>query len=266
MKTIDITSHGKPHPAKPSELYYVGFDHGKEVAEKVGFLASVQAGDVNLVFNEGKYLYRLRPSESFIRGLIGATAREIGIDEFVKRVLVNGKRLDLTVWGYDFWGSVCKYLLSEQKRLAKQAKEKARKEVGGVWSEPFRFFVPEIGTFIKLTEDWTFRLHYEYRNESLLNLFGKTFDWREYDKRGEKVGNVTLKAGTELSVNRVYIRQGAKEFSSITFYLNPKSEVTLEGKNCGHRAVSKGKVRFWAKLGDVNKMNVQIDTNTLAVN
>jgi len=55
---------------------------------------------------------------------------------------------------------------------------------------------------------------------------------------------VTLKAGQALSIDRVYIRRGASDFSSITFnYLGaPKGS---------------GRVRFWAKLADVNMIEFE---------
>ena len=55
---------------------------------------------------------------------------------------------------------------------------------------------------------------------------------------------ITLKAGQVLSVDRVYIRRGASDFSSITFnYIGaPKGS---------------GRVRFWAKLADVNTIEFE---------
>jgi len=222
----------------------------------------VQAGEVDIVLDTQR---ANNTSESFVKGFILPAAREVGIDEFIKRVKLNGKKIELEYrlgWGLET--DVIKCLYQEKKRQEKAAKEKARKTTPNVWSPSFKFFIPEIGTVVKLTKDWTFRLHYESRNADLLEVFGKSFSWRglDYDDHGKKVGDVTLKAGAELSVNRIYIRQGAGEYSSITFYLSPKSVIVI-GKN---EIVSKGKVRFWAKLSDVNKMEVQVDTNTLATN
>lgn len=262
MKRIELRPYGRPHPADKNDVYFVDTEHGKEVAEKTGLLAAVQAGEVNIVLDTPT---ANRISESFIKGFILPAAREVGIDEFVKRVKLNGKCIELELrWGWGLECDVARCLGQEKKRQVKAAKEKARKTTPNVWSPAFRFFVPEIGTVVRLAKDWTFRLHYEYRNEKLLELFGRSFSWRglDYNDHGKKVGDVTLKAGAELSVNRVYIRQGAGDFSSITFYLSPKSVIVI-GKS---EIVSKGKVRFWAKLSDVNKMEVQVDTNTLATN
>jgi hypothetical protein len=59
----------------------------------------------------------------------------------------------------------------------------------------------------------------------------------------------TLPAGTELQVDRIYIRKGLKDFSSITFYVvsSPKPELN---------ASKKSRRRFWAKLSDCNRMEI----------
>jgi hypothetical protein len=265
MKTIDIKQYGRPHPAQPSELHFVDAAHGKEVAEKTGLLEAVKAGHVNIVLVENTLVRSCRPSDSFIRGFVGKTAREVGVIEFLKRVTVNGEKLYLDIWSYDLAGKMCRYLTSEKKRLEREAKKKAREQAGNVWSELFSFFVPEIGTVVRLTKDWTFRLFYEHRTNDLrkqLGLKEYVWDWRRVKEPPPE--EITIKAGAELSVNRIYIRQGANSFSSLTFYLSPKA--TIEQVATGKTAVTKGKCRFWAKLGDVNKMVVQIDKNTLAEN
>lgn len=159
-----------------------------------------------------------------------------------------------------------------------------------------KMYIPEIGDKIVLTKDWTFRLFDEGRNTALFDLLkvkrrgvesiqrasdGKQFFyvWNDgcwlcgawladdgeeakvnmYEVRQENRRNeispqfkiikdsgteVTLKAGQVLSVDRVYIRRGASDFSSITFnYIGaPKGS---------------GRVRFWAKLADVNTIEFE---------
>ena len=157
-----------------------------------------------------------------------------------------------------------------------------------------KMYIPEIGDKIKLTSDWTFRLFDEGRNTALFKLLdikqpgyqflqrvvdGKEFfselvdnqhRWaapdgevilhpldlysiRQKQYRGtpqdfifvaDRGTPVTLKAGQALSIDRVYIRRGASDFSSITFnYLGaPKGS---------------GRVRFWAKLADVNMIEFE---------
>jgi hypothetical protein len=160
-----------------------------------------------------------------------------------------------------------------------------------------KLYIPEIGDKIKLTSDWSFRLFDESRNDALFKLLGikqpgreflqrisdgKEFfsgrgrvnnDWyqwvaadgeviphqlcvysiRQNQNRGtpqdfffvaDRGTPVTLKAGQVLSIDRVYIRRGASDFSSITFnYIGaPKGS---------------GRVRFWAKLVDVNSIEFE---------
>lgn len=64
--------------------------------------------------------------------------------------------------------------------------------------------------------------------------------WHEKRKLAPQYDSIPalLKKGSTLKVDRIYIRKGASDFSSISFY------VTLGSK----------KYRFWAKLDDCNKI------------
>jgi hypothetical protein len=68
---------------------------------------------------------------------------------------------------------------------------------------------------------------------------------------------VTLPTGTQLKVDRIYIRKGASDYSSLTFYIQQTSLPALQPVKKGGKAFSKGRKRFWAKLADVNTMMVQ---------
>lgn len=102
-----------------------------------------------------------------------------------------------------------------------------------------RMFIPEIGTKIKLTKDWTFTLHKEYRNESLLLERFPSFNLSHDIK-------YTLPAETILTVDRIYIRKGNEEYSSLSF--------TLPGKK-----------RFWAKLSDVNNIHFNLEKISIPI-
>lgn len=116
-----------------------------------------------------------------------------------------------------------------------------------------RVFIPTIGDTLKLEADWTFRLFHEDRNVTLFGHLGipippRDLSWRA--QTGLQHTMVTLKAGTELSIDRIYIRRGKDEFDSITFnLLGAKTQPTRWG--------SKTRVRFWVKLDDVNKMDAE---------
>lgn len=142
-----------------------------------------------------------------------------------------------------------------------------------------KLHIPSLGDKLELLSDWTFWLHYECRNESLFEYLGNTASWVPQTYKGHytddyptKIVNgtklylvpnrylvwgnhkpiqVSLPKGTQLTIDRIYIRKGGADFNSVTFNL-PKP------KDCK----VKGRVRFWAKLEDVNEMCVKfIDKN-----
>jgi len=113
-----------------------------------------------------------------------------------------------------------------------------------------KLYVPEIGDRLRLTKDWTFTLHYEHRNSSLLEHFGKSFQYRSGTTNQDIV--VTLPKDTVLKVDRIYIRKGLEEWSSISFY--------AEGIGTGSGAFGRPKsARFWAKLSDCNNIEFEIE-------
>lgn len=55
----------------------------------------------------------------------------------------------------------------------------------------------------------------------------------------------TLPKGTQLKIDRIYIRKGNEDYSSITFYIEDCPDKTFRPKK---------KIRFWSKLDDVNNI------------
>lgn len=113
------------------------------------------------------------------------------------------------------------------------------------------FNIPSIGDKLEVAEDWTFHLYREHRNLALLQALGFVDQERRYyyyaGRGNESAGEVTIPEGTRLTVDRIYIRKGAKEFDSITFI--------LDRKTCSDERIAntKGKpMRFWVKLADIN--------------
>lgn len=265
MKEIDLTMYGKPHPADPDVRYFIDAKQAKDTVDAVGFKDAILRGPVNVVIPGRigeRYEYRTHHEtnikEGWMKAFFGPTARDVGIDLMFKNLSINGVKLERNTYYYGFLGEVLRYLLSEEKRLIRAAKETNRKTGNTTWSNPGQLLIPDIGTVIRLTEDWTFRLYDEYRNKILKHI-GKGeggYNWNDKLKEYE----VMIPAGCQLSVDRVYIRKGAGEFSSITFNLHKGSTVVYNGKTF------KAQGRFWAKLSDVNKMKVEIDMKTLAEN
>jgi len=129
-------------------------------------------------------------------------------------------------------------------------------------------FIPDIGTQLRLTSDWTFHLCFERRNQRFGEKFGVQPPPPENHRGGwgrgagwwqpERAVLHTLPAGTILKVDRIYIRKGAahygggslSKFSSLTFYATlPPTGKSKKGKGVG---------RFWAKLADVNTIECEI--------
>jgi hypothetical protein len=113
-----------------------------------------------------------------------------------------------------------------------------------------RLFIPKLGTVLRLTKPWTFGLHYEHRNRKLWDLMFAPPEMVSYPNKWrsgfQDVRLLTLDAGTNLNFSRVFIRKGQTEYDSVTFY-----------GDVHHNGVIR-KVRFWAKLSDVNKIEYEV--------
>lgn len=143
-----------------------------------------------------------------------------------------------------------------------------------------KLYIPEIGDNLILSKDWTFNLYDERRNEKLINHFklvgpfeameiASKKEYKEVENRYEKnlityqefneyhceyyrklysvrySLPVTLKAGSMLKVDRIFIRKGADDYSSVSFYYYSAPDS------------KKSNGRFWAKLADVNSMEIE---------
>jgi hypothetical protein len=75
---------------------------------------------------------------------------------------------------------------------------------------------------------------------------------------GVKEIQVTLLAGTTLKVDRIYIRKGLKDFSSITFFAEGLGEVEImRGYGWSKKKSKQKSLRFWVKLSDCNKIEIE---------
>lgn len=82
---------------------------------------------------------------------------------------------------------------------------------------------------------------------------------------------VTIPQGCKLVVDRIYIRKGSADFSSISFYVKDLGDVDYTGwtqsslDRLNIRVAKKGVPthRFWAKLADVNKIEILIKQQEL---
>jgi hypothetical protein len=128
-----------------------------------------------------------------------------------------------------------------------------------------RLLIPTIGTEMTLDVPWTFTLYQERRNQKFANdNFGLGWmaypTWNRDNRRDEPLTKeITLPAGTILKVARIYVRSTTadfRNFDSVTFNV-----VRPKGK-AGKTAL---KGRFWAKLADVNSMEVFFNIATTPI-
>lgn len=145
-----------------------------------------------------------------------------------------------------------------------------------------KLYIPNINSLMILSEDWTFKLYWERRNSKFFEALGwKITNWWRDDQpqqtredapkiqvekafteqqlkdsyksysatnsRDQNYVLVTLPKGTQLKVDRIYIKRNAEAFSSLTFRT---TKVCPDPK-------FKSK-RFWAKLRDVNNLVVDV--------
>ena len=145
-----------------------------------------------------------------------------------------------------------------------------------------QLYIPQVGDSLTLAHDWTFGTICEHRNESLFNAYdippeqrwkkaveGRSggrwvgvglplehigFDcWRPLDEPT----TFTLPAGTILKVDRIYIRKGAGDYSSLTFLITDSSDKRVVTKKKGGSAPKA--VRFWVHLDHANKIEFTTD-------
>lgn len=266
MKTIDISKFAKTNgnPGCRNVLFYTDESHGKGVNITTALDEVVAEGKVNLVASrKGKHNHIRAP---FIRGLFSQAVSKVGVDNFRNRVSIDGRPLSKeweeswTIEG-QFWTATQEWLKTAEKRHAREAKAREREAKPIDWSPPSTFFVPDIGTIVKLARDWKFRLYREHRNDQMLKLLGLATTWDDVPPR-----DVTIEPGAEIIVDRVYIRKGVGDYSSLTFFLRPGARVCLLDKNgmCIQAEKTTKNIRFWAKLKDVNSMYVYVDRGSLS--
>jgi hypothetical protein len=122
-----------------------------------------------------------------------------------------------------------------------------------------KLYIPEIGDSIKLIADWTFDLFNEDRNGTLMERLKDPR--RTIASWHADYGSLpaTIPAGAVLKIDRVYIRKGSKDFSSVTFlWKGERLPAHIETYSDGYTAkIPAIPVRFWAKLVDVNNIEFE---------
>lgn len=114
-----------------------------------------------------------------------------------------------------------------------------------------KLYIPRPGDKIRLTEDWTFPLHHEYRNAGLAEGL-ELADFRQWASPNSSVA--TLPKGTVLAIDRIYIKKPYPEFDSVTFRTVASPDRRLTPKKAGGTGASR---RFWVKLADANNLEYE---------
>jgi len=115
-----------------------------------------------------------------------------------------------------------------------------------------KLFIPPLKTELRLMTAWKFNLHNESRNKTFYQLFKLPYidRWTHgWNKSLPGPVPVTLPKGTILILERIYIRNGAGSFDSLTFRIKQLPNPPKTGKKTA---------RFWARLEDCNGMNIQV--------
>lgn len=85
--------------------------------------------------------------------------------------------------------------------------------------------------------------------------------WEDYSIWQEKAKSIckqeieiTIPAGFTIKVDRIYIRKGAADYSSITWFVTGLGEVTTVKRYSWQKTRTARSLRFWTKLADCNKI------------
>ena len=131
-----------------------------------------------------------------------------------------------------------------------------------------KLYIPEINDSIRLVEPWTFDLFNEYRNETLMEI--SSIEFPRIQSSFKQFVPFTIPTGEVLKIDRIYIRKGASDYSSLSFLWVGKRTsskvITRTATAVGYGTkqswdydVKKPAkpVRFWAKLADVNNIEFE---------
>lgn len=109
-----------------------------------------------------------------------------------------------------------------------------------------KLFIPDIGTLIKIEQDWQITLYAEYRNRTLFNILNLPF----------KTTVIDLPKGLIIKVDRIYIRKGLSQYSSITFTCaKPKTKAEKAERPSN---LIYGGIKFWVKLHECNELEMSL--------
>jgi hypothetical protein len=104
------------------------------------------------------------------------------------------------------------------------------------------------------------RIHHQYKNSPVdvpFDVLGSRSAKLVRETGTLRGLEVTIPVDSVLTVDRIYIRKGAKDFSSVSFLITDSHVSDLMGKD-GSRCFGRKGFRFWATLDDVNRMEAEV--------
>lgn len=118
-----------------------------------------------------------------------------------------------------------------------------------------KLYIPDIGTKLVLKEDVDVTIFDEYRNTILDKFYNNRTAW--------KSTVITLPKGLMLSIDRIYVRKGLSQYSSVTFNI-PKVKTKKEKLEFPYNTDDQfGGYKFWLKLLEVNTLEVEPALNNI---
>jgi len=130
-----------------------------------------------------------------------------------------------------------------------------------------KLYIPTIGDKLRLIKPWSFTLYNEHRNYNLMYFY----DYWKIDEYGKHTQHFGYKAEVDLvkldkncilTIDRIYIRKGAKDFDSVSFYLTlpdgRTSTMPISIEQYSGSKPRRQRLRFWAKLHEVNKIEFEM--------
>ena len=149
------------------------------------------------------------------------------------------------------------FLSDYELKVARDKKNKIVSDNSGTWEESVRVIIPDIGTALKLSEDWKFR---PFRDlQFIVDLVNNSKNVRYWDEEEYKDFYITLNKDSIFVVDRIYIKSAKKNCSYLALKLRSGS-FTYKGNIF---KAKKSSIRFCAKLEDINKIKAHFMKETI---
>ena len=230
MVEIDVTHIGTPSSSYSEyNLCFKKKSQATEVLDTTDFVRAIESGE-EVTFIISKDYYWSDVTNHFVNPLLDAICNIRGEEA-----------LELFKWN------------PRNEDVVKKYKRTRLKSKDPIWTSTTPITIPDVGYELKLDQDWKFNLKNEYRNKLWDFLRSKGYvSLNSQNYQSDK--EVTILAGSVLSVDRVYIRKGARDYSSVTFYLKTGGYVTADNIT---NLKTTSRLRFFANLKEVNQIVCQ---------